>query len=241
MSFEKSIFELSNGKEIKFDIDAIHLERLLDSKGRLKPVPTEWLSKQKHGNVQFFCTMNALYHLVTTELLDYLHKEINNRTALEICCGNDNIGYRLGIPMCDSFMQHFPHIKLVYDLNNQAITQPPVDTIKMEASKAIEAYNPQVVIGAFVTQKYDPKNSPNNPGSEYGVDEINILSKCETYICLGNKETHFDKKIYQLTHRELHFDFLFNRSHNPASNRMWIWDTCNFTEKDKELLVKLKY
>ncbi|NLR60736.1 hypothetical protein HGH93_21680 [Chitinophaga polysaccharea] len=206
--------------------DVRHYDQLLfNDKGQLNAVDAYDLHQIHHIERQIWAHNNSVYHFITKEMIQWLGEIINDRPAIEICGGNGGIGRHLGIPSTDSYMQTWPHIIDYYLRHGQRPIFPPKDVLEYEANKAVDTFQPKVVIGAFVTQKYKHTDVNSiNPGSLYGVDEEELLKKVETYVMLGNKEPHKGKRIFKLPHRELRFPWQITRSIDPSYDRVWIWD-----------------
>jgi len=174
-----------------------------------------------------WCHATARYTIVTLELLEWLSTMIAGRWAIEICAGQGDLGYHLGVPMSDSAMQTGPEMQVLYKLMmQQTPTDPPPDVERMDAIAAVHKYRPRVVIGSWVTQLYkDGDEGPPKIGSSiYGVDEFEILRVCETYIHIGNLAVHKDKRILELPHDEYEFPWLWSRAQRPELNQIWVWN-----------------
>ena len=87
----------------------------------------------------------------------------------------------------------------------------------MDANEAVSLLRPQVVIGAWVTQKWVIGSSE---GNMFGPDEFEILDTGCTYIHLGNLKVHGSKRILIREHRELQLPWLFGRGFDPTLNRV---------------------
>lgn len=204
------------------NIDVSYInDLLLDSAGLYQPVHAKELSRIPHAHLQVWALNNAIYQFCTIEMIQWLKKEIEDLSAIEICAGNGIIGRSLGIPTTDGYHQERPEIKALYSLMNQPVIKYPADVLKFEASEAVEHFKANCVIGAFVTQYGTIEGRNCNP---FGPHETQIVKKVKKYIHFGNKITHANKYIYMLPHRELKFDWQFTRCAYPNANRVWIWE-----------------
>ncbi len=80
-------------------------------------------------------------------------------------------------------------------------------------------YKPDVVVGCWVTQLYQPgdEGPPKKIGSSvYGIDEFDLLDHCQTYLFAGNRLVHGDKRILKREHEEHEL---------PAQNVVYVWNT----------------
>ena len=168
-----------------------HLDALLlDSKGRLKVVPTEVYQGIDPTDLRVWCHKKAFYALPTTELLEWLKARIGGRRAIEIGSGNGCLGRALGIPMTDNMSQNWPNVAMMYVLQRQPRVQYGEDVEDLDALAAVQKYQPQVVLGAWVTQWISPRlPPPPGGGSIFGIKEDQILRSpsVQEYIVVGNK------------------------------------------------------
>lgn len=90
----------------------------------------------------------------------------------------------------------------------------------MDANEAINHYKPQVVIGAWVTQKYQEGDAD---GSVFGVDELDILSKISKYIHIGNDGPHRSKRSLKYPHKVYRFPWLVSRGTDQSLNNITVY------------------
>ena len=188
------------------------LQKLIDAK-TLKSIPKEHL--------MLWAWKHTLYTIVTIELISWLKEKIGDKKAIEIGSGSGIIGRELNIPRTDSYMNEFPKVKKSYELQRQPIISYPKEVEKLEALEAIRKYNPDIVIGSWISHlgtPYDPKSSP------YGVDEEELLKSGCSYIMIGNENTHNKKKILTQKHEKLSPDWLFSRSFSSDANCIYFWE-----------------
>lgn len=169
------------------------IKKLYDNVGTqkdLKILPYSFYKDIPHEAIRLYMHYEALYTLPTTELISFLKEEIGALKAIEICCGSGNIAKALNIPGTDIKLQQRPEIKLYYQATGQPLIWYPPSVEKLEAMQAIDKYKPDVVIGSYVTKKYDGYD-----GSMYSPHEPDILKKVKKYIHIGSIETHKDKPL----------------------------------------------
>ena len=96
---------------------------------------------------------------------------------------------------------------------------------KYEAIDAIRRFKPKIVIGSWVTHKYNYKFHYNG-GFQYGIREDVILDKVDKYIFIGNEYTHEKKLILKDNPptRTYKFPWLVSRSGKKDKNVIWIWE-----------------
>lgn len=200
------------------EVKDISKEILMDN-GKLKLLQD--FNKYTPEELRLFCHQYARYGLPTVELIKTLLDLINNRSCIEIGAGHGDIGYHLKIHMTDSKIQQTDEVKSIYKLMGQPIIQYPEDVEKIEALSAVKKYQPKVVIGSWITP-YSPKKVLHG-SSPYGVMDNEILSLVETYIMIGNIDTHGDNPLMQLPHGEIAAPWLRSRAKNQDRNRIFIW------------------
>lgn len=194
--------------------------RLLDNNGRIRLLPASFYRQIDHEKLILWCNRRAIYVVPTYELVTWLHKRIRGRKAIEIGAGNADLGYHLGIPMTDSYVQLRPEIQLYYNTAGVAITRPKADGECLDAAEALVKYRPDVVIGAYISQKaYDDKEK----ASFYGPEEKEILCRVENYIHIGNENTHGTKRILEYQHEVYYPDWLITRAIEPHKNCIFVW------------------
>lgn len=208
------------------DFDTSYLDKLLlDEKKQLIPIDSSILKYIPHLHLQIFCHKNGIYHIITTELIEFLKNEIGSRRTIEINAGNGCISRTLGITGIDNRMHtRNKRLKERLLLVNGSAPNIPKEIKNFEALNAVRLFRPEIVVGAFVTQKSQAHHSAMGiQGSFWGVDETAMLKMVKKYIHFGNKETHRGKFIFSLAHQELSFHWLYNRSRDQSLNRVWIW------------------
>ncbi len=194
---------------------------LLDTNKRIKLLDSKVYREIDLPLFRLWCTKEARYGIPTTELIEWLTKEIGEDSALEIGAGNGDLGWHLGIPATDSYCQQRPEIKTYYWALNQVPTTPTPEVKKLEALEAIDVYQPAVVVGSWITQKY---REGDLFGSVYGVEEEKVLSKVKKYIHIGNAAVHGQKAILKRSHKKYYFPWLVSKSGNQEENVIYVFE-----------------
>lgn len=213
------------GTQILQNVDRNLMEKLeaeaLED-GKLKILPFSFWDGIDENLRNVFLLNHGIYVLPTTELIDWLKQYIVG-SAIEIGAGNGSIGRALGIPVTDLKIQERDDIKMQYMLMKQPVIKYPDDVEKIGAIQAIKKYNPDTVIGAFITPRYSVKHEGGI--QSYGIMEDRVLEMTKRYINIGNRVTHKDKPIRkQFAHEEFYYPWLITRSNHQGSNRIWMFD-----------------
>jgi hypothetical protein len=197
--------------------DVAYLDDVLN-----KPQNASDLEKIPNEHLRVWCVLNAYYQIISKELLEWLHNEIKGRRAIEVGAGNNLLGHCLGITSTDSYVQQTnTDLQAYYSALGQRPTKPdPAKVDCLDAVEAIRKYEPEVVIGSWLTHKWEEGMSE---GSIYGPDERKIV-EAATYIHIGNKYVHSQKPILRMAHRAYGPTWLFSRAEKPDGNRIWVWD-----------------
>lgn len=198
-------------------IEILELQAL-DSIGNLKILPFSFWTGFSYNQIKLFMLKHGLYFIPTIEIIQVLIPIVQNSKSIEIGCGNGAIGRALNIPITDSKLQEQPEISKMYIAMGQPPIKYPSDVIKLDAKQAIEKYKPEVVIGSFITHKYNGID-----GNEFGVDENYILKNVYKYVMIGNLDTHKTKPILKQPHYAIYLPQLITRSYNQSQNRIFIW------------------
>jgi hypothetical protein len=196
--------------------------QLLDREtGRIKLLPASVYKDIDPIHLAVWGSLKARYSFPTKELIDWLRGVIAGRTAIEIGAGNGDLGYHVGIRMTDNYSQQFPEVKLWYALQSVVPTEPPSDVEKLDAIAAVKKYQPQVVVGSFITEKWYKGGAT---GNMFGPEEEDILAGTDCYIHIGNEVTHATKRIRKYPHETLKFDWLITKSMYPDQNVIYVWN-----------------
>jgi len=200
--------------------DISNLENQVFENGLLKVMPSSFYHSLDQNQVKILMWKHGIYVIPTQELIDWLKQNIHGK-SIEIGAGIGTISRALEIPITDSRMQELPEVKMYYALGGQPVIQYPNDVEKLDFKQAIFKYQPQTVIGCFITHKYDPQT---NTGNAYGIEEEFILKNVSRYINVGNLYTHKDKPILKRNPVAHSFDWLITRSNDQSLNRIWVYD-----------------
>jgi len=207
--------------------DVSYIDSLLfDDCQRLRCVPDAVIAGIDHQDLMVWCLKNAVYGLVTEELVAWLKELIGDRSAIEVGSGNGSLGRALGITRTDSFIQDRVDVALYYIAMGQPIIAYGHDVEKLEAQEAVDKYKPQVVIGSWLTQWIDPELPPPPAGgSIYGIREEELLRSpsVEAYVVVGNREVHGAKAICRFPYDVYQFPWIRSRSSRPAGNAIFVW------------------
>jgi len=187
---------------------------------RIKLLPASVYEGLDRTELRIWCHYRARYLLPTVELVDWLKNRINGRRAIEIGAGNGDLGYHLGIKSFDNACQQYPDVKLAYLLAGQVPTNPPSDVMRVDAIQAIHDYQPEVAIGAWITDKFVEGAFE---GNMYGPNAYQIIQSVE-YIHIGTERIHGRRKILEFPHETFKPPGVVSRtSVNPPDDVIHIW------------------
>lgn len=186
----------------------------------LRPVPYAVLQDVPQVDIVIWCNKNGVYQIATIELIEWLREQIAGRKAIEIGAGKSGIGRALGIPTTDSFLHTQPLIQIYYSMLKQTITIPPDYVEELDAEQAIKKYEPEVVVGAFITQKH---HEGEDGGNMWGVEDGEVV-KAATYIHIGHDTPHGKKRINALPHKKYRFPWLVNRCFFREMSAISVWE-----------------
>jgi hypothetical protein len=204
--------------------DVSYLDSELLSNDKLIIRPFSFFKHLNHEHLVIWCHKHGIYCVPTTELIDWLTPHIIKDKTIEIGAGNGAIGRVLNIPITDScYMRNNQQVILTYTLMRQPLTKYPDDIIELDAISAINHYAPDVVIGSWITHKYNPEQHERE-GNMFGVDEQIILDNVKKYIMIGNESVHKQKPILEKHHIAFKADWLISRSMHINSNIIYIWE-----------------
>lgn len=198
-------------------------EQLLNENGNLKILDFAFYSTIPDEHLTVWCHNKGIYCLPTTELIEWLKLHVIPNKTIEIGSGNGAIGRALNIPMTDACLMRKPEIMLYYKMTAQPVTHYPFDIIELEAIDAVHTYKPSVVIGSWITHKYDQRQHYRS-GNAYGVDEILVIKNVNKYIMIGNEKVHELKPALELPHKKYKFPWLLSRSLRHENNIIYVWE-----------------
>lgn len=192
-----------------------------DDKGNFLLHPAQDVLRFEQIDLSVWCHGKGVYNIPTVELIEFLRSETTNQKAIEIGAGNGYLCKHLNITQTDSCLQQRPDIQATYAAMGQPIIQYPQYVRKFDAIEAVRRFKPQVVIGAWITQK----SLTQEPQSNYwGVNEAAILKMVDKYIMIGHENQHNQKKILKYPHRIVKADWICSRSRERDKNIIYIWE-----------------
>lgn len=211
--------------------DVTYLDaQLVGKDGYVLLHPAEFYTQFDHDDLLCWMQLNARYTLVTRELIEFLRPRCID--TLEIGAGMGDIGHHLGIRMTDSYVQVRQEMQAIYGLVSAACTRPPKEVEELDAVRAVWHYNPRTVIASWVTQLFMPGDTERRIGSfVFGVDMHEILNRVDTFVYIGNRDTHSSMRLLRRKHETLRPPWLVSRGFAPAKNEIWIWRPNKWKEK----------
>lgn len=208
-------------------IDLEHLDSLWTVGGRLRLLSAQEFRVVPHDQLRVWCGKRGRYGIPTIELIQWLKDRIGERMAIEVGAGNGDLGYHLGIPASDSYVQqHNPSVTSLYTLSGQAPTNPnPLDVVKVDAERAVQIFKPDVVVASWLTRKFVKGVDVDGraEASVYGPMEEKILKGCAEYIHIGNMGSHSQKTLLSLPHETHYLPWLVSRAQDQSLNVVHIW------------------
>lgn len=197
-------------------------EFFFDENGAYRLHRAEDILRIAAEDIAVWCHKKAIYGLPTQELVSFLRNEIGDKKAIEIGAGHGYLGESLGIIQTDSYLQLKPKIKAQYKIMGQPIINYPSRVREYEATEAIKRFNPDIVIGMWITQRSKDAAIPQS--SPYGINEKSIIKKVDKYIMIGCESQHNMKLIREYPHQVIKADWILSRALDRESNVIYIWD-----------------
>ncbi len=193
---------------------------VLDDLGRPRVLPAAFWATTTVAERLVLGHRSGIYSFPTVELVDRLRELIAGRSAIEIGAGHGVLAEALGIPATDSLMQtKEPYRTQIYAAHGQPIAPYGPDVVECEASEAVRRFRPDVVIGCWVTHRYQPGFG----GNEVGVDDDDVLRNCATYILVGNEGVHRRRPIWRRAHDVERPPYIYSRAGNGAPEFIATW------------------
>lgn len=195
--------------------------------GLIVPIPYDDIKNVGAENLNLAMQALALYTFPTTEVIEFLKNEIDDGDeefapdAIEICAGSGWIGRSLDIPITDSYMQSRDDIKEVYERNGCVTIEYPSDVEKLDAISAIKKYEPEFVVGSYVTRKWGLGSRKD--GNMYGVDTSWVVNNCHKFFLIGNENVHSGDPIMKRNHKTYSEKWLITRG-DISKARIWVWE-----------------
>lgn len=188
--------------------------------GELLVLPAAYWEVTTWQERLLFGVRHGFYGFPTVELVELIKGVIAGRSAIEIGAGNGAFGRALGIPSTDSYQQTQPDVIAYYQLLGQPVVNYGPDVIKMDAYDAVRAYKPDVVIGQWITHRFDPVTQT---GNEHGPDEFDILDHCQVYIHVGTSALHAAKPVMRRPHHIEKPSFVYSRAKGDSTDFVAVW------------------
>lgn len=195
---------------------------VLNGDGRLRVLPAAFWARTTAEERALFGHRHGIYSFPTVELVEHLARTIDGHSAIEIGAGHGVLAEALGIPATDNRMQEKTPYRQVYQATHQPAVRYGPNVIDCDASDAVRWYNPEIVIGCWVTHKYDPAQHGAG-GNEIGVDEDDILGHCRAYVLIGNAHVHRHKVLWCRPHHVSYPSFLYSRAGNGSREFIASW------------------
>jgi hypothetical protein len=184
---------------------------VLGEDGRPRVLPAAYWASTSSDERSLFGVRAGIYSFPTVELVARLREIIGRRLAIEIGAGHGVLADALQIVSTDNCQQRLPEYRALYESNGWAIPPYGPKVIEIHASRAVRVFRPQVVIGCWCTPKLDPK-CPEKGGNPTGVDELDVLRHCETYVLVGHKRVHQHSKIWEREPTVEFPDYVYSRA-----------------------------
>jgi hypothetical protein len=195
---------------------------VLDRNGGLRVLPAAYWATTTPVERALFGHRHGLYSFPTVELVEYLRKLIGGGSAIEIGASHGVLAEHLGIPATDSRQQEVPE----YRDRIVAMGQCPVrygrNVVACDAAEAVRRYRPDVVIGCWVTHRWEPSRCWAG-GNEAGIDEDDVIGHCSRYVLVGNDLVHRGKKIWDRAHHIEYPSWLVSRAVNGNRDFIAVW------------------
>jgi hypothetical protein len=197
--------------------------------GTLRLMPAAEIDQWPHPSRQLWCHLHGRYGLPTAETVAWLRDRIAGRRAIEIGSGAGDLAFHLGsaVDATDSKIQDKPLVRRYYAAVRQPVIKYPAWVMKLDAQEAIRQFNPEVVIGCWITHWVDAAQPlpPSATGSVFGVREDRIIASGIEYIMIGNLAVHATKPILRdAPHLEIQLPFIRSRAARPDLERVFIWN-----------------
>lgn len=214
MNLHHRVYELDPDRDLSSEA--------IDENGRPRILPAAFWAGTTRQERALLGLRFGIYSFPTVELVEFLRRAIGTSRAIEIGAGNGVLAAELGIPATDNRMQEMEKYRTVYALNGQATVPYGDNIVHCDAKEAIRRFRPDVVIGCWVTHRYEPDRHWAG-GNEIGIDEERVLRHCRRYIVVGNRHVHAGKKIWGRAHSIVHPSFVYSRAINGSRDFIATW------------------
>ncbi len=212
-----------------YELNPAHIRDIrpdvLDSDGKFSILPASFWKTTSEKERALFGHQTGIYSFPTVELVEYLREAIGGRSAIEIGAGNGVLATALGILATDSFQQDQQKYAKLYTDSGFTTVPYGANVQRLSAYDAVRQRKPQVVLGCWVTHKWDPAQ-PWRKGNEAGIDEGDILDQVEEYLFVGNLAPavmHSQKPIFNRPKTVEHFDWIYSRARDHKKEVIIRW------------------
>lgn len=195
---------------------------VLDGRGKMKILPAQFWADTTPAERALFGHYNGIYSFPTVELVEHLQKLIGNQKAIEIGAGHGVLAEALGIIATDNRMQAHAKYRRLYAAQGQPTITYGRNVIERSAFEAVRRHEPDIVIGCWVTHRYEPARHWAG-GNEIGVDEADVIAHCNRYVFIGNEKTHASKAVWDLPHTKTNPPFVYSRATNGSPEFIAVW------------------
>lgn len=190
--------------------------------GRMLVLPAAYWATTTRVERALFGHNHGLYSFPTVELVAHLKTVIGDRKAIEIGAGHGVLADALGIVGTDNFQQaRSPWREHYQKIGHPAVPYGP-NVVELDALRAVNRYKPDVVIGCWVTHKYDHRRNSAG-GNDIGVNEQLLLDKVPTYVVVGNEHIHKGKAIWDRPHEVGFPEWVYSRAQNGSRDFIAQW------------------
>ncbi len=196
---------------------------VLDENRRMRILPAAFWATTTVEERALFGNVHGIYSFPTTELVERIREIIGARTAIEIGAGNGVLADALDIVATDTREQEQPAWRAIVALSGGRPVRYGPNVVELSAADAVRHYRPQVVVAQWVTQDFDPTRPLEEDAKYEGVDEDDIIDRCETYVLVGNQKVHQGKRIWKRPHTVEYPPWLYSRAFNGTPNFIATW------------------
>ena len=187
---------------------------------RIKLLPASVYSQIPSQELLIWMQHRQRYCLPTIELINWLKTRIADRPALEIGADHSDLAFYLGIRAigdCHASFTSYPTVLSPGQIPTRVFAS---DVHRMDAIQAIYEFRPEIVIGAWIPDKFS-----DNFGSKFkhAPNEYQIVQNAD-YIHIGSEKSHSRSKMLEFPHEALSPPGLVSRtSVNPPDDIVHIW------------------
>ena len=203
------------------------LDHFVTEDNIVQPRPYKELLEFGHDLLRQWMFFKGVYQMITTEQVEWCKDFIGDSKAIEVACGLGTLGRSLGIPFTDRKTQEEMHTQLQMAVAGQPPIEYPSDVEHLDANSAVKHYQPDIVLGCWVTAQTDVHKPILK---QYGpdptkVNERKLIREVKTYVHFGHEKIHGNKKTLKLPHQKLQFPWLISRTPNLINkkNVVYVW------------------